>query len=144
MDFSSDELGRLTLPGIHDSQIVEFTLTAPTKTLSLRLQSAEGLATDIRTTSLQMLNVSGLWEGAIVSDLFVWDFRAVPENHIFDEDVGWRHLFEKRISNRDELDAQIERWKGRMQNGRLVSIACSYGGNISFLCEELIVKQGQV
>ncbi|WP_284757129.1 hypothetical protein [Agrobacterium sp. fls2-241-TYG-188a] len=140
MAFETDASGRLALGGIHDSVIADLTLSGATKTLLFRLNS-EGVTTIIKTSSLHMLNMSGLWEGSIVSNVFVWDFNRVPDRYISDSEVGWSHLFEGRISDRAEVDAQIARYQSRMSTGKLVSIGCSYGGNISFLCEDALIEQ---
>lgn len=140
MALEIDVSGRLALGGIHDSLIADLTLSGATKTLLLRLKS-ESMTTIIKTSNLHMLNMSGLWEGSIVSNVFIWDFDRVPDRYISDSEVGWSHLFEGRISDRAEVIAQIARYQSCMSRGKLVSIGCSYGGNISFLCEEVLVEQ---
>lgn|GEM_PF-3233100 len=140
MALETDASGRLALSGIHDSLVADLTLSGAAKTLLFKLKSG-GMNTIIKTSSLHMLNVSGLWEGSIVSNVFVWDFDKVPDRYISNSEVGWSHLFEGRISDREEVVAQIARYQRHMNTGKLVSISCSYGGNISFLCEDVLIEQ---
>ncbi|WP_145640245.1 hypothetical protein [Neorhizobium alkalisoli] len=141
MNFSTDDRGRLALGGIHDSTITQFSLDAAAKRIGIQCLSDAGIITDFAATSLYTLNISALWEGSVISDIFVWDFTDVPDDYLFDPEIGWRHLFEGRIDDRNQLLAQIERYKERLPKAKLVSIGCSYGGNISFLCQELRIEQ---
>jgi hypothetical protein len=133
----TDPSGMLVGARVHDSHLVKF---AVTDAVSLEFGMWR-LSSDIVTAELVGLgefNVAALWSGAIISEIFVWNVCAVPEECWSVPDSAWNVLLgnEMKLLDKKREAARIAQ---KRPNAQLVQFACSYGGNLAAVCDRIAI-----
>src|SRR5262245_52904345 len=91
-----DENGMLLGARIHDGAVVRLAVV-DNVSLELAVRRLSGDVVMIRLLGLREFNLREMWNGAIVSELFVWKVGSVPDEHWSIPDGGWNTLFAHRL-----------------------------------------------
>ena len=92
---------------------------------------------NIRVRDVYDFCVSDYWNGAIVSDMKIWNLSTVPISSI-DTKSGLGHLYEGRLIS-NNISVIINKYLKQNANTILFQLDCSYGGRFSCLCAEVQV-----
>jgi len=132
----TDQYGRVSGFHIHDSQMEEFAFSDRGATLNVRLRATSGKPITVLLKGVVEFTAAELWNGAILSDLYVWKVSAVPEASWEIPDSAWNILFAHRATKEDSpnLARKIVREHPEAQ---LVQFECSYGGAIAAVCDQV-------
>jgi hypothetical protein len=132
----SDEYGRVYGAQIHDSRLEEFSFSDGGDTLCIWIRGASGKRTNVQLTGIVQLTVADLWNGAILSDIYVWKVSAVPNACWEIPDSAWNVLFAKRAT-REDAPKLAQRITNEHPGAYLVQFECSYGGAIASVCDRI-------
>jgi hypothetical protein len=138
--------GELIRPIVHDATIFEFSLKSEFKTLSLSVRPEVGGITPQETgvfqvifSELYRINVVGLWNCPIISEINIWKVNAVPESCWDAPHSGWRLLFHNQVSAVEEARAAATRIIQRIPDALFVEVHCAYSGPMAFICDAVEV-----
>ncbi|WP_337267577.1 hypothetical protein [Oryzifoliimicrobium ureilyticus] len=134
-----DGIGRLRLSGVHDSNLSFFSYDIDAHRLLLRFRNGN-LLSRFQADGVRRLNIEALWEGTIIDTIWLW--RHAPDGPAPGDqpDLGWQHLFQGQIG-KSEFGSERKRLEAISPAGVLSTIACSYGGQISFFADHVKIEQ---
>lgn len=127
-----DSNGMVLRPRVHDSHLSKLTLTERL-VLDIHMRRSDSTLASLEMRGLEAVNIASLWEGAIVSEVFVWNVRAVPEAWDI-RDSGWNVLFSNRVKPLDAKQ-EVSRMASKKPEAFLVQLAFSYGGSLAAVCD---------
>jgi len=104
--------------------------------MEFQFRQLSGESALVVLNGLHEYNVVEMWDGAIVSELFVWNVGSVPDEAWNTPDSGWNALFAKRVRSPDDRRA-AEKIVRANPKAFLVQLACSYGGSVAAVCESI-------
>ena len=145
LDWTTDYNGMMLGLRIHDSSILSISYT-PGESAVLQSRRLDGEIVLIELNHLQDFYAE-LWDGAIVSDVWVWKVDAAPAPQASDIDFGWNKLYRTRCSDRNIDDAVNRRSIEDAANRKikdfpesfLVQVSTLYGGDIVAVCKDILV-----
>jgi len=137
IDWTTDEAGLIRGFSYHDSGLVGLEWSG-SRYLRLRLSTPDGVTT-VEFGELDTVTFQEIWNGAIVSDIFVWPVVAVPETVWDMSDGAWSVLLSGRTYRSDEKSVAAQIIK-RKPSAFLVQVLNSYGGSIAAVCEKIEVS----
>jgi hypothetical protein len=131
----TDPNGMVSGARIHDSHLVKFAITDAVG-LQIAMRRLSGDIVSVELFGLGEFSVAELWNGAIVSEIFVWNVRTVPEQCWSIPDSAWNAIFGNKMK---PADAKKEAAKiaQKRPDAQLVQLACSYGGNVAAVCDRI-------
>ena len=121
----------------HDFSIVGFRSEEESVSISIRGYSGEsGL---IRLEQPTELCIESFYNGAILSEIYVWRVEEVPHLDPAIRDSGWNALLDSRYRRGDmkRFAADIVR---KNPGFHLVVLSCSYGGTIAVVCRRVVFE----
>src|SRR6185436_1136083 len=95
--------------------------------LHLTIRSEARELVRLELLGLGEMNIHNLYNGSIVSAVYVWNVRSVPRSSRDVPDSGWNLLFADR-SKRDDVKKSAARIALKRPQSFLVQVECSYGG----------------
>ena len=131
----TDQNGMLIGARIHDSRLVSLAIISEVR-MELKFRRLSGELVMLVLNGLHEFNVVEMWDGAIASELFVWNVGSVPDEAWNVPDSAWNVLFTKRLRPQDDRRA-VKKIVEAHPDAFLVQLACSYGGNIAAVCEAI-------
>lgn len=135
---STDRRGRPEISGIHDAQLSKLSVDFG-HTLSFETLGVQDERRTFVLDGLHLLNIDGHWDGVIIGSIFVWHIRDELEGASADDvSRAWRALLAGRIDPGGEI-AEIERLRRKYDKLSLVSVSCSYGGELHALCRDVLI-----
>ncbi len=131
-----DEHGRLCGAQIHDSTLKELKFSNNECSLHIEAASISGKGVCIEFLGLTQLTVAEFWDGAILSDIYVWNIFHVPEICWKIPDGVWNILFKNRLTKEDapKLAMQIA---AKHPDALVIQVELSYGGAIAAICRNI-------
>ncbi|KFB67098.1 hypothetical protein [Candidatus Accumulibacter vicinus] len=136
LELHSDEYGRIYGAQIHDSRLEEFAFSDSRDALCIRLRGVTGKRTKVQLRGIVQLTVADLWNGAILSDIYVWKVSAVPDASWEIPDSAWNVLFTERATKEDALRL-AKQIANEHPDAYLAQFECSYGGAIACVCDQI-------
>jgi hypothetical protein len=132
--WQTDENGMLLGVRAHDSTLVKFVVSEAKLEFGMRRLSGDIVGVEL--SGVREFSVVELWNGAIVSEFWVWNVHSVPETSWSTPDSAWNVLFSNRMS---VSDAKREAAKIALARPKafLVQLACSYGGAVAAVCDRI-------
>lgn len=139
----TDERGWPKLSGIHDARLAKFSVNFG-HALSFEAIGARDERRTFILDGLYLLKIDGDWEAVIVDSISVWDItRDFGEEADGEVARAWRGLLAGRIGP-DEEAAEVRRLRRRHDRLSLVSLSCSYGGELKALCRDVSIDGRRV
>lgn len=132
-----DEYGLVHGFRLHDAGFIGLSYE-DAGSLEIRLRRVDGVIATVTLRSIGDIGLVGFRNGAIVSELFVWNpaeatlDRAIPRN-------AWAVLFGNDIPVEDLPDA-VSPIVRRNEFNHLAFLQCSYGGELAALCAAIEIK----
>ena len=126
--------------GLHDSRLLGLVYEGEAGRLVVRLRREDGRGAIVSRQGVGAQGLVGFRNGAIVSDLLVWDVAdarldlALPR-------MAWRVVFGNDIPVEDLPKAVGSIVKER-ELRHLVLLDCSYGGSLAALCRDIDIELG--
>jgi hypothetical protein len=111
------------------------------KELTLDFRRTSGELVRFEFTGIKETNICGLWNGAILSNFFIWKASQVPESTWLIPDCGWNALFRNRFADNDARVATAE-IASRNPEPFLVVAEYSYGGQLAAVFELIKIFDG--
>lgn len=136
INWTTDSAGSVLGFSYHDA-ILTGLEWAESSYFRMRLSQPHGTTT-IELTDLDTLTLQ-VWNGAIISDIFVWPVGAVPETVWNMGDGAWHVLLSGRVRSSDERLAAAQIIE-RRPTALLIHVLTSYGGTIVAVCENIDVS----
>ena len=140
ISWQTDENGMLLGARAHDSTLVKF--VASEASLEFQMRRLSGDIVTVELYDAREFNVVDLWNGAIVSEFWVWKVASVPKASWSVPDSAWNVLFSNRLSTPDAMREAAKIAVAR-PDAFLVQLACSYGGAVAAVCNRIGVFQIQ-
>jgi len=138
ISLSVDKAGMVLGLRVHDGYLYKLAfLDSSNLHLGIRRSSGGLIAVDL--IGLGELTVAGLWNGAIVAELFQWKVNAVPD------EAHWNVLLSGKVSRvtpNAMRAAVLDIVHGR-PTSFLVQVNFSYGGSIAAVCDRLAAHEIQ-
>ena len=119
---------------VHDSHLLNVMISEGTLKFGMRRLSGDVVAVEL--FGLGEFTIRELWNGAIVSELWVWKLRSVPDSCWNIPDAAWNILFSHRLKVPDAKREAAKIALARPESF-LVQLACSYGGNVAAVCDRI-------
>jgi hypothetical protein len=138
LSWKTDENGRVLRAHIHDGQLVGVSFSDK-DTLSFRIHRVDGGEVLIDLNSPEDMTLE-LWNGAIVSECFIWKVDSVPPSSWKIPDSGWNALYGSRCKPED-IKTQAEKIIKKAPESFLVQLACSYGGGAAAVCSRVSIYE---
>lgn len=135
-DISTEPSGLLQGVPYHDSSIVRLDYAIGIRRLSIELSGYGGGLVSILMDRVVVANIQDLYEGNLVSDIFLWPVNRVPSPTSSSPDLGWLALLDRRCSSAD-ISRQILAYKTEHAQSKLFQISSSYGLRLAVLCETI-------
>ncbi|MGH6846355.1 MAG: hypothetical protein ACREC0_02625 [Methylocella sp.] len=126
--------GMLAVAGVHDGHVDQ--LRYDETSLHLGIRQPTGARIELTLSGAQEANLT-LWNGSIVSEIYIWRVGDVPVGAA--PDAGWNALFADILSEKDRLSA-AEKIVNRNPNAYLFQLDCSYGGSIACIADGVSVS----
>ena len=133
IDWYADTSGMVVGPRVHDSGLTEFAYSA-TGVLSLAMRRVSGDSVSLELLGVTELSVVELRNGAIISEIFIWNVGAIPDSAWAIPDSPWNLLF-SRLLKPDEAKRAAARIIKESPNSFIVSVLSSYGGALAAICD---------
>jgi hypothetical protein len=130
----ADENGMLLGARVHDSHLIK--LVVSDAGLEFGMRRISGDIVTVELSGLAELTVRELWNGAIVSEFWIWNVGSVPEACWSIPDSGWNVIFSKRLKMEDAKREAAKIALARPESF-LVHLACSYGGAVAAVCDRI-------
>ncbi len=132
-----DEFGRALVGGIHDGRIVALHFVER-QSLSISIAGNADQRIRAQLSGVREMNICELWNGAIVSALYVWGVRDLPDS-LSQGGVsgGWGLLFADRFTEREAKEAAA-RIALKYPKAQFVQVDCSYGGKLAAVCDDIM------
>jgi hypothetical protein len=137
IDWTTDGEGLIRGFSYHDSNLIGLEWLG-SQYLRLTLSTLHGITT-VEFDELDTVTVRDVWDGAIVSEIFVWPVTAVPEKVWEVSDGAWSVLLSGRTHRSDEKMAAAQIMK-RKPSAFLVQVLNSHGGEIAVVCGKITVS----
>ena len=136
IDWTSDTAGRMLGFGYHDANLVGLEWEDK-RQLRMMLATASDVTT-VELRDLDIITFREIWNGMIISDIFVWPVANVPEVVWNIEDGAWHTLLAGRVRKTDERSSAAEIIK-RSPSAFLIQVLASYGGTLAAVCGSITV-----
>src|SRR5215216_6010523 len=130
----ADENGMLLGARVHDSHLVK--LAVSEQSLEFDMCRLSGEIVTVELLGVGEFTLRELWNGAIVSEFWVWKVGSVPEVSWSIPDAAWNVLFSSRLKPADAKSAAAKIVQAR-PDSFLVQLACSYGGTMAAVCDRI-------
>lgn len=137
--WSTQADGSLIGPAIHDGVIVGLELIQDQR-LCLHVKNLLNVVVRLELLGIREFTLVELWNSAIVSDMYVWQARSVPDVMWQVPDGGWNALLRTR-TDATNVAGVAGRIAARQPEPLLVLIDCSYGGQLAAVCKRLTITQ---
>src|SRR6266853_2920674 len=124
----TDEHGILLGARVHDATLVKLIISEERLVFEMRRLSGELVTVEL--LGLGQFTLQELWNGAIVSELWVWKVGSVPETSWSIPDGPWNVLFSNARMKPSDARRQAAKIAETSPNAFLVQLACSYGGSV--------------
>jgi hypothetical protein len=132
VSWQSDQHGMLFGARIHDSQMLGLTMSE--SALSILVKRLDGGEVRVELSNLGDFNVS-IWNWPIISEIFVWNINAVPEEYWNAPDMGWNALYKHISDVKTNASAAIK----KRPTSFFVLVSTSYGGTLAAICDQVNV-----
>jgi hypothetical protein len=136
----TDENGMMLGLRVHDGHLLK--LVASNACLEFVMRGVSNETFTVELSDLGEFIVRELWNGAIVSEFWVWNVRSVPEATWQIPDSAWNALFSNRVRALDARRKEAEKIALAKPEAFLVQLACSYGGDVAAVCGRIRVFEG--
>ena len=133
----ADENGMLLGAPVHDGHLIR--LLVSDGLLEFGIRNLSGDLFTVELSDLGEFIVRELWNGAIVSEFWVWNVRSVPEATWQIPDSAWNVLFSNRVRALDARRKEAGKIALAKPEAFLVQLACSYGGDMAAVCGRIRV-----
>jgi hypothetical protein len=133
----TDEHGMLLGARVHDASLVKLMITEESLEFGIRRLSGDFVTVEL--AGLGQFTVQGLWNGAIISEFWVWKVGSVPERSWSIPDGPWNALFSTNRSKPSDARREAAKIAETRPDSFLVQLACSYGGELAAICDHIRV-----
>jgi len=137
IDWTTDKAGLIQGFSYHDYKLVRLKWL-DSRYLRLTLSGSDGI-TIVEFGGLDTVTAQDILDGTIVSDIFVWPVKAVPETVWETIGGAWSVLLSGRTHRADKKSVAAQIMK-RKPSAFLVQVLNSYGGAIAAVCEKIEVS----
>lgn len=138
MPWTTDVAGRVSGFPMHDSTIVGLEY-ADGERLVITLRDHHGGTTLVELHDVGEMNLEGLCNGAIVSDLWAWKVMESPGWTSQTPVGGWNALYRSRYG--DDAKRMAVRAADERPDALLVVLQCSYGGSLAAICSQITASR---
>lgn len=133
-----DERNRLSVPGIHDGILAEFSYRRGQQ-IYIKIAGSRGESISITMGKIHILNINNLGEGSIIDSVYIWNVIDFPDSDWMQQDIGWNSLLEGRANTDFDIRTEANRLCRHHSAAMLATVTCSIGGNWSIMCSEIIL-----
>jgi hypothetical protein len=104
--------------------------------LELAMRRVDGTQVTVRLRDAGQIGTNGFRAPAIVADIYAWHPSQTPSAALTLPDGAWRVLFANELQG-DALRMEAARIGMENRYAFIVVVACSYGGSIAALCDDI-------
>ena len=133
--WKTDADGMLLGAHAHDGQIID--LSYSKGLLSFEVERLSGDIVQFEIDGVTELNLA-LWEGTILSEIFVWKISTSAEHVSVSMLNAWEFLYRERAV---DLELEVRRAAKKRAELFLVHVSCSYGGEIAAICNRIAIYE---
>lgn len=133
----SDSDGMLVGARAHDSNLISLEFIDRDRFV-LSLKRVDGTMVELSYKGVQEISVGHIWEGSIVTEIFIWSVGNVP--HSSAVDVGWNALLHARTYP-NEIDTKVKNIVGRDNLQFLSIIGFAHGTSTALVCKSLRISE---
>jgi hypothetical protein len=131
----TDEHGMLLGARVHDANLVKLIVSEERLVFGIRRLSGELVTIELLGPS--QFTVQELWNGAIVSEFWVWKVGSVPEMSWSRPDGPWKVLFSNNRRSPPDARREAAKIAETRPDAFLVQLGCSYGGAVAAICDRI-------
>jgi hypothetical protein len=136
-DLVSSEDGLLVSLPYHDARLTYVGYDLKAAYLELVWESEEGRSYAIAANGVAMINLRDLYEGNILSDIFLQTIESISAQRGESSSTAWVDLLVNRSSTTD-YSKQSEALLRKFQGLKLLRVFSSYGCSLALICREAI------
>ncbi len=126
--------GMLAVAGIHDGHVDQ--LRYDGTSLNVWIRQPTGARIDLVLQGTQEADLK-LWNGSIVSEIYIWRVSDVPVGAA--PDAGWNALFADMLLEKDRQNAAAK-IVSRNPDAYLFQLDCSYGVTMACVADSVAVS----
>jgi hypothetical protein len=138
----TDEHGILLGARVHDANLVKLMISKESIEFGIRRLSGDFVTVEL--AGLRRFTVRELWSFPIVSEFWVWKVGSVPDASWDIPDGPWNVLFSTEWSKeRSIAKREAAKIAETMPDSFLVQLACSYGGAVAAVCDQIRILESE-
>ena len=141
LEFTMAPDGSVRGVSLHDGVISGIEIAESFQIFSIR--SVDGGLVRLKLKDVRLFTVLDFWNGAIISDVWVWPIDQVPLDVWAVDDGAWPILLSGR-ANKSDAHRLAEHYVKTLPGALMVQISCSYGGQFATLCHHLGIEHEEV
>lgn len=139
---ATDERGWPKISGIHDARLNRLAVDFG-RGLSFEMTGEHDECRTFFLDALYLLRFDGHWDDSIIDSISIWDVADSIGGRSDDVSRAWRAILADRVHAGAEAE-EVERLRRRHGKLSLVSVSCSYGGEMQALCRDVLIDGRRV